>query len=83
MFMKTRMYNIGRQQSLGLLGAWCSSCREIRQESHFQYRTSRIVARIVLAIALAHRIVMGLFLCRFSSASHVVQMPDGLPPGLH
>ena len=71
--MKTRMYNPGRQKSLGLLGAWCSSFEKSAEkpvEIPLWDQNSRIVTRIVLEEALAHRIVMGLWWCSSSSASH-------------
>ena len=66
--VKTRMYNPGRQKSLGLLGAWCSSFEKSTQkpvEIPLWDQNRRIATRIVLEEALAHRIVMvKLFICK-------------------
>ena len=62
--METRMYNPGRQKSLGLLGAWCSSFEKSAAkpvEIPLRDQNNRIVTRIVLNSALAHRIVVGLW----------------------
>ena len=79
--VKTRMYNPGRQKPLGFLGAWCSSFEKSAEklvEIPLWDQNSRIVTRIVLEEAQAHRIVMvQLFICKPWWCRH------GLPLGLH
>ena len=62
------MYNPGRQKPLGFLGAWCSSFEKSTEkpvEIPLWDQNRRIVTRIVLEEALAHRIVMvQLFICK-------------------